>query len=536
MARRRDRDPLQIDLSADDGELDDGGSADEPEGPAGTAPGWFATRVARPLRDRWRGLPRRLRIGLVGGSAAVVAVAIAGVAVVDARVEAAHAERMAALPGGVADLSESVQETWRVEADGGVLAVLPGGVVVTRDGTDVLGIDVADGSEVWRQELGPALDCGPQPVLPGERHHPVDRVICLHGEGERTVVVLGADGTVLGERDLGPASGPHGQEPDGPPQIGPAPDGAVYVVDHVDEMLPELDPQEAADTLADARAAGTWQDPSLRIEDALTGELRGEATVALRTAHEVARCSAEDGPGGEPVRWLISSVGVTTTATHLSVCDGVSTTLAADGTEVDGFPYPTVDGETVLSTMDGSIVPGAAGEDGFTLPGFVLDPAAVDSADGPWLVGSGGITAYDSAGDELWSSDTPTGMVAVRADGVAVVEGSGAGAVRAVDLATGQVRWTNDELLETAGPVGLGRGAATDGTVALVALSDGRTTTELVALDLDDGVELWRTSHDALNGEIFTVDGHLLGVDHEYMTVDDIEVSEAVLVGLGLTS
>ncbi|WP_407320169.1 PQQ-binding-like beta-propeller repeat protein [Isoptericola halotolerans] len=490
MARRRDRDPLQIDLSPDDGDLGDGGWADAPDGSAGLPtdgpvdppPVWFATRVARPLRERWRGMPRRLRVGVVSGAAVVVAVTVAGVAVVDARAEAAHAERMAALPGGVADLSEPVTETWRVETDAGVLAVFPGGVVVTQDGTDLLGVDVADGSEVWRHELGPA------------------RL-------------------------------PYAATVDGPPEMGPAADGGVYVFDHVDEVLPELDPQEAADALADGRAAGTWEDPSLRVEDALTGELRGEATIALRTAHEVARCEADDGPGGEPVRWLVSSVGVTTTATYLSVCNGASTTLAADGTVVDGFPSPTVDGETYLATDAGSVVPAADGEDGFTLPGFVLDPVAVDSTDGPWLVGRGGITAYDTAGEELWSSDTRTGRVVVRADGVAVVQNDADGTFDAVDLDTGKVRWTIDGAVGTYGWAG----AATDGAVALLAVQ-GAESTELVALDLGDGVELWRTSHGALDGEVFSVDGHLLGVDEEYMIADGVQVSDAVLVGLGPTS
>ncbi|GAA1982528.1 hypothetical protein GCM10009718_19700 [Isoptericola halotolerans] len=537
MARRRD--PLQIDLTdgdVDGGGLDGGGSVtqDGPTtgAPAEATPGWFATRVAGPLGRRWRGLSRRGQVGLVGGVAVTAVLVAAGVALVDARTEAAHAAHMASMPGGVADLSAPVEETWRVESDAGIFAVLPGGVVATVDGRDVIGIDVADGSELWRTALGEAVDCGPRPNRPAEFLAPVDRLTCLYGADERTAAVLSADGTVLGERAVGRGSRPQRQVTDGLPEIGPAADGAVYVVEHRRESLTVQGTQHAADALEARRAEGTWDDPVLRLEDALTGEVRGEATAELRTAHDLARCSAELGSEGE-TEWLLETyVWASTSVVQLHLC-GVTVTVAPDGSP-GGFSGRSVDGEQYEGTDNGTRVMTVDGAER-DLPGLLLDPLAVDDVDGPWLVAGDALQAYDEGGEELWVAGVLVPQVAVRAGGVAVVQNHGDGTFDAVDLTTGDVRWSVESEADHVGYSGWLSGAATDGEVALLALGEG-TGLELVALRLDDGTELWRSSHESLAGGVRVVDGHLLGVHSEYVVVDDVETWDATLVGLGSSS
>ncbi|WP_278235664.1 PQQ-binding-like beta-propeller repeat protein [Isoptericola sp. AK164] len=532
MARRRD--PVQFDLVPDeDGPGDAGtsaaaGSAGEP-----VEPGWFGRRVAGPVRERWRATPRRLRAGIVGVTAVAVVGTAAGVAALDARSDAAHAEHMAEMPGGVADLSVPLEETWRVETDEGVVAVLPGGVVVTRDGTDVLGVDVATGDEVWRHELGALVECGPD-NLRGLLSTGIEALVCVHGTPERTATVLDASGTVLGDRELGVANhGQRGAWVDGAPQVLPAGDGTVAVLEGGAREL-TLDGEDLETGLAQARADGRWQDPTVRVEDVLTGEVRAEETLVVR-AEDLAPC----GTGTSRDRVFVNpSLWAWGFAVRLDVC-GRSVTVTPDGERHEAMRVPSVDGGFLEYTADESTrVLDASGAEEAVVPGSVLPPPALDAPGGPRLVfvGSDRLSAVDDAGERLWTIDVAGfPRYLARAGGTAVLAMVPENRVQAVDLDTGEIRWTRDDVVTTEqGGVGA---AATDGEIVLVTVSGGPQT-DLVALDLADGRTRWNQAYDARYGQVTVIDGRVVLADAMgggyIRTVDGVQVetSDAALVGL----
>ncbi|NNU26699.1 PQQ-binding-like beta-propeller repeat protein [Isoptericola sediminis] len=527
-------DHVRFDLVADDegGPGDGGGTAGAGSAGEPTVPGWFSRHVGGPVRARWRATPRRLQIGIVAVTTVAVVGAAAGIAALDARADAAHAEHMAAMPGGVADLSEPLHETWRVETDDGVLAVLPDGVVVTRDGADVLGVDAATGEEVWRHELGALAECGSRST--GAAVAPSGTLVCVHGAGERTATVLDATGVVLGERDLGFANWGREIWDRDAPQILPAQDGTIAVLERATHGL-ALDPTDPVADLARARSEGRWQDPTVRVEDALTGEVRGEATLELRTAADLAGCATSDGPDGSSTLHVAPTLWVWGGEVHFSVCRE-SVALSTDGERSEPVRYPSVDGGFVQPVEGGTRLVDASGDVERTIPGAVVEPTVVDGTTGPRLVlVEEGRLAGLGDGDRLWTADAEEidGYLA-RADGVAVLLLDD-GTVSAVDLGTGDVRWTRDDL--SPGDHGGVHGAATDGSIALLTVTGGPLT-DLVAVDLDDGRTVWSTTADARYGSVSVVAGRPVLVDAMgggfVTTVDGVQVetADAALVGL----
>ncbi|MDO8145802.1 PQQ-binding-like beta-propeller repeat protein [Isoptericola sp. 178] len=529
-------DRVRFDLVADDdgGPGDGGATADAGPDSEHAVPGWFGRHVGGPVRARWRATPRRLQVGIVGVTTVAVVGAAAGIAAFDARADAAHAEHMAAMPGGVADLSAPLHETWRVETDDGVLAVLPDGVVATRDGADVLGVDGATGDEVWRHELGALAECGSRTT--GAAVTPSETLVCVHGAGERTATVLDATGVVLGERDLGFANWGREIWDLDAPQILPAQDGTIAVLERATHGL-ALDPTDPVAELARARSEGHWQDPTVRVEDALTGQVRGEATLELRTAEDLAGCATSDGPDGSSTLHVAPTLWVWGGEVHLSVCRE-SVALSPDGERSEPVRYPSVDGGFLQPVEGGTRVVDASGDVERTIPGAVLETAVVDGTTGPRLVlVEEGRLAGVGDGDRLWTADAEEVRVhsyLARADGVAVLLFDD-GAVSAVDLGTGDVRWTRDDL--SPGDHGGVHGAATDGSIALLTVTGGPQT-DLVAVDLDDGRTVWSTTVDARYGSVSVVAGRPVLVDATgsgfVETVDGVQVetADAALVGL----
>jgi outer membrane protein assembly factor BamB len=532
MARRRDsRLLIEIDTSsdgsgsgADDG-AHPGDGAPEPPRPSG-----FARRVTGPARERWQGLPRRARVAAVAGTVAIVLVGTGGAVVLDARADAAHAERMAALPGGVADLSAPLEQTWEVATDTGAVALLDGGLLVTVVGTEALAVDAATGEVAWRQELGQMIECGTTDVWSiGGGMEPQATVTCLVGRPERSVVVLGADGEVVGRRDLGVTTVMDSSEPAVREFAMITGDGGIAVGDQVDLELSSDDPQEALEELEALRADGTWRDPALRIEDALTGEIRGQGELTLETAADLAACAAyaDNGAGG---MWISGGAyGDAFGGASLSLCDE-QLRLDADGTVSDAGVYGRVAlfGDWAMElSEDGSTVTGPDGEE-FFVEGYVMSPGVTDTFGGPFLaVTASGTAAFAEDGTELWASQDevqPENFVA-NVGGVFVVQLAG-GRVAALDAATGEERW-NREVDPDAEAFGYPMMSLTDGSTVLLVVGAG-SAARLVALDLADGRTLWESEIEGDTSQVLTVDGQVVLADLGGDAVTNSWTGEAV--------
>jgi outer membrane protein assembly factor BamB len=509
MARRRDsRLLIEIDTSGDGSYP--GGRTPEPPRPS-----WFARRVAGPVRARWRGLPRRTRVAAVAGTVAVVLVGTGGAVVLDAWADAARAERMAALPGGVIDLSAPLEQTWEVATDSGVLALLDGGLLVTLVGTKVLAVDAATGEVAWRQELGQMIECGTADVWgTGSTLVPQATVTCLVGRPERSVVVLGSDGEVVGRRDLGVTTLMDSSEPAVREFVMVTGDGGIMVGDQVDLELSSDDPQEALEELEALRTDGTWRDPALRIEDALTGEVRGQGELTLETADDLAACAAyaDDGEAGIWISGGAFGDAVGGGAT-LSLCNE-DLLIAADGTvSADGlYGRDVLGGWRVELTEEGSTVLGPDGEE-FVVEGHVLSAGAADTLGGPFLAATAsGTAAHAEDGGELWAirDGVQVHNLLAHVGGVFVVQLAG-GRVAALDAATGEERW-NRELDPDADAFGYPMMSLTDGGTVLLVVGGGNMA-RLVALDPVDGRALWESEIEGDTSQVLAVDGQVVLAD-----------------------
>ncbi|GAA1716296.1 hypothetical protein GCM10009809_10510 [Isoptericola hypogeus] len=480
--------------------------------------------------QRWGGLSRKGRAVVAAGTAVVVlgaAAAVAAPPLLDARGERLRAEAVRGLPGAVGNLSEPLTETWELPAGDGVVATFPGGLLLTTEGTDAVAVDAADGGEVWRRDLGPFPTCGPQTFFPHEQLRPADVAVCLTGEADdRTVAVLDADGAVVGERPMPAARNDPFDEPtDGAdadaPVVVPAAAGAIAVVEGVTGATAAWpgDDVPAADTLRALRADG-WVDPTLRLEDALTGEVRGEATLPLR-AEDLQDCGYMEDGVGEPTLMTTPSVYASPSFTALSVCSA-SAVLAPDGTslhldlDADGaWPQPLPGGGVVVagetSTVlddDGSVVA--------TVPGWLIPPTVDDDPHGTYLVLTGfgegeqglRLTSVERDGDEEWSAATGefSGVLA-RVAGTVVVQDDTR--LVGLDAATGEERWVRDDVLDRSadGSDAWVAGAVTDGTRLLLGVTGGEGY-RLIAVDARDGATTWERPGEGYLEGLESVGGH----------------------------
>lgn len=516
-----------FELVPQDGEPESGGA---PASDTGT-PG--ATAPAPTLRDRavarWRRLSPRGRVAVAAGAAAVLLAATSvavGPSLLATRADRLRAEAVSGLAGTVADLSDPLQETWEVRNGAGIQAVFPGGVVVTTDGADARAVDVATGDDVWRRFVGTDPECGPRPDAV-ELARPVAVVVCLGGDPDaRTVTVLDASGTVVGERVVGPAvTDPHAPGVDGTaPIVAPAAGGALAVVDRTGETetvwTTEDDLDETLHTLHERR----WADPTLRLEDAATGELRAEvpARLGLGGLEGCDRTTWTDEDGVTRVGLSAgSSVEATPSFSVLSTC-GARVGVTTDGSPLDLAPsgawlVPAADGgyqdqgeESRILAADGSLAT--------TVPGWALRPDVDTDPGGPVLALTSAdessealsVTAFGADGHEEWAvpvAGRPT--VAARVAGTVVLQDGDR--VAGLDAATGAELWARDGVLD-APDDGRGEwvaGALTDGTRVLLGVAGSRGGSHrLLALDARDGTTVWERPGDGHLNLLGAVDGH----------------------------
>jgi outer membrane protein assembly factor BamB len=481
--------------------------------------------------DRHEGGRRRRRL-VVGASAAVLVAVLAGMTAVDAAQSRADLARLREAPGGVAPMLTAPQEVWSVDdVVPGAFELVPG-AVVTVQGGDVVAHDLATGEERWRTGVGGAVSCGAVlgfSYAPGVA--PSDELVCLVDPADQlmapggvtsptpavasSVVVLGADGELLGRRALDAADG----------AAMPGPDGSLVRVLRVGEVPAEHGSELEADpSTGEPESVPPGRDAVVVLEDALTGEERWRHDLPFT-----------EGLGWNCVGWVDDDGGASRMLADLErlwgvvVGDlvqvdgcGVSAWFGEDGARLDD-PASPADG--VLRLPDGALYRDATGQMGWgyvgavpteersvvlaadgsvrwEAPGPLFLPKASDGRDlGLRLLRTEGVlAAYGDDGAQRWSSagaEVPEEVLAV-AGGVVVT--SRDGVLAALDAGTGLERWSvESEVLRDTGATDAAGGfsfpaAFTDGEHVVVLTQDwsGRDQ-QLVAVDLADGDVAWRT-------------------------------------------
>ena len=498
------------------------------------APPTFAGRTLTRLRR----LPRRHV--LIGSAVAVALVAVGGAGVYMAKSarEQQRVDLVVAAPGGVRSLADEPAELWSVETDAGVLAILTDGVVATRSGTEILGIDAATGGERWRLDLGGQSQCGPTPWSPAERVRASSRLVCLSGPDEaRRVTVVDSAGAVVARRELPPIEMSERAPSDGsgirqetPSHFAmPAADGGLLVVERTGPRpaVRTFTTQDEADRAME-EGLERGQGATVRMEDAATGTVRWEHRLPFVPVGNLSGCATVN-TGGGVIAMEAGYTHVVSQPSHVAVSGcGVNAAFTPDGRSTGDVPpdapwlmtevTPYVDGGLVVwSRSMNHVLLDDVGRRVLELPGLLLNPLATDGTGGETLLVAAGseLVAMNRSGRELWNRDLMASEVShalVRADGVVVIA-DGRGGVRAVELTTGNTRWSVDpgELLPVDDPWSGSRFAATDGRSALIAVSNAeRTGTRLVAVDLRSGRVVWEAQRDGESVELMTVRGVLV--------------------------
>jgi hypothetical protein len=517
VARRRGTpDTYTFDLLSED-EID----AEVPRPDEGEpTPSWTGRALAR-----LRAATPHQRVVAAGAALGTVLAVGGGVAITSAVASHQTAERLRASPGGVVSLEGAISERWTLELDGGVLAVLPDGGLLVGMGPAAVAVDVADGAERWRHDLGEDLDCGPAPRLevPAEWIVPSDVVVCVAGpDDERTVTVLEADGAVVGQRVLDATYA--GEDT----LVEPGPDGSLAVLERPGPMPARIEAPADRDGLVWSQLDEGWvagADARLRIEDALTGEVRTELEAPFEPVTALWACGAlmeqSDRIVVEFTRGELVASPVLVEHSHC----GIDVAVTREGVEletvggVDGMGPGWFGGTTRLPYPDGGVIlpGGGAGarlvdDQGATVldaEGSILAPAATDGtgSDVVLVDGQGVIVAHGADGGERWRSEVRVAQVIARAGGMAVV--GGYEELVAIDLATGVERWRSDALF--VGPDGSPSRAS-----VMSAVTDGRRL--LLTLRGEDGITRM-ASVDLLTGE--AAPGEVVGDTFALLTAVD---------------
>jgi outer membrane protein assembly factor BamB len=536
--------------AAADGDAPDPGvdPAEEPRGPGRVATALAGARsaVGRTARRGVAAVRRRLpatrrgKVLLVGGTAAVVVLAVAAGVLVDAQLR--H-RALLATPGGVRSLAERPTEQWSIELDDPIsstLVPMPGVLAVAGD-AKVRGLDPATGEVLWTVDVGDDLSCGPVAGLgvygPGAVE-PADPLVCVSsGQGGQEVTAIDPDGTTR-TRELDPDV-----------VVVPAAGGGLISFE-----LTGGDQERRAvvvDKLGVPHLPKGFVGPDLvvRTEDARTGAVRWSATVPFDAPRPESCVSyAENEPTLDVVGAL--SWDVRDAVVEVQGC-GVSAAFLRDGTRLDDPedsqdpPANGMDMASFAPLPDGGWVePGDESTDtgvpndvvhlpdggSVTLDGQVLVPWASDGRDPGLLLERVGArtearsTDDGDAGARLWTAPglAATTLLACVSGTAVVVDEQGA--VRAIDLGTGADRWTLDPEVLSLGDMAwvaesLVFGAFTDGKTLLLPVSGDpggeASGLRLLALDLRDGSVRWEIEQDTPYTQLVSVDGYLAQITQQ---------------------
>ncbi|MEV0893198.1 PQQ-binding-like beta-propeller repeat protein [Promicromonospora sp. NPDC050262] len=556
MARHADDDAVVFDLVDDEGRRTASSAPPSAEGapgegaPDGDGPGEAgpASGGPRPAGDPARAAVRRRRT-LVG--ALVVAAVLGTGLVVDGVRDAARAEQIRSVRGGVVDVSAPLDEVWAwrgavgsrrafVRGEGNQVAALGPFLAFESDG-GLLALRAASGEEGWTVPLGEDPDCGPTGYL-GWSGVATEVLVCLQGSGaEREVFTVGPDGV---------ASAPRALDAGDEQRYGyarPGPEGTVLRARRIGPEPPDRDGAQCPDEGECSGTVAAGRDLLLRAEDALTGEERWSAVVPFRAMaaegcragpflpwdgrDDIVRSGEHLDPEGFGARiepglvqvWGCGfRAGVTADGAVLMM-EGVPGFASVVGLDTGGYVAQTIAQryagrmDSALYSPDGAAVRKVAGT--LNRPQTTDDPRAATllSTEPP----GGRLRSYAADGTQRWD-------VAVR-DGTAqflaqvdrtVVTTTWTGGVRGLDLDTGAVRWTwrtQGGLYDWPYESSYVSQAFTDGQSLLLLLESGSGDQGLVSLDVASGELVWDgTSSHVLTPKpdtmLLAVDGNLLEV------------------------
>jgi outer membrane protein assembly factor BamB len=299
----------------------------------------------------------------------------------------------------------------------------------------------------------------------------------------------------------------------------------------------------------------TGRDLRLRAEDARTGEERWSVTVPFRPT-SADQCTnwysmSWDGSGNMvDLDDMLDAEGfgarITGDMVQLYGC-GIEAAVTSDGvllgTEITpgtgdveslrtggyrGYTYDDAVG-TVLYDADGGVL----GE----VDGYVLQPSAVDGMGPDTLLASGQpasrLRAYAPDGTLRWdvAADSEAYLFLAQVNGSAIIL-TGEGAVRGLDLGTGEERftWSSAEAGEAYSSGLYVSRAFTDGQSVLLVVENGYGGVELLALDAVTGELAWKQ-----DGDETTRDGRFPGPSSGLLALDGnlLEVTPGGVRGLG---
>lgn len=431
-------------------------------------------RLARVLR-RWWPVPVVTVVALVGWQL-----------VTDAR-ERDRVERARGVEGVLAEAVVPPLDAtpW---GDDDTMQVLYGGVPVAGgllvgsvylgDGSvAVAGVDRATGAQRWRSEVVPVPEGLPSGMgVSCQQPEPAGSPTVWCTVGEQVTLPDGSVGTRVRAIELDVA------------------DGAV----RADR---ELGTAGATAAVGDLVVLASGGPESMRVTavDRASGATRWEVTLPERSQ-----------TGTAPALWASGDHALARGSREVWVLDPADGRVQAHDAGVavrdDGWLVAT-DEEGVSRLLDAD-----GGATGVSAPGAPLALLPDDgSAAGLVLLADVGdvpvraVRALDAAtGDVVWERDVDLGstMNQMLLDGV--LYGSGASSVWAVDVATGEPRWST-----AAGPSDAWQ-VQTDARV-LLRSEPGPDGSELVGYDLRDGDEAWRTELPAGVGSPWQTHGLLLG-------------------------
>ncbi|MCL2464755.1 MAG: hypothetical protein FWF28_06775, partial [Micrococcales bacterium] len=444
--RRRTHGQVLWDLETFDGA--DG--AGEPAGHHGEPAGEDGEPAGETPPRRWR--PRDLTIlGLV------VLVALSALVMVPEIQRHRQTARLLAAPGGVLSLAQPPARAWTAPANPGnmaePLALLPG-LVVTHHGTTLRGLDAATGAARWQVDVGDGAQCG---VFDGSgTPMTVDPLVCLANSrnGGWIVTVVRIDGTSV-TRDLAAAD---------LTAVAATADGGLVTVARTGPTPPPPDVQVDSDgTIEGSIAHG--QDAVVRWEDAATGAVRWQRTIAFRPVEDAASCGSviysSDSSATPTVDVAVLGIAVAGSVILVQGC-GIYGAFTVHGDDAAGLtrpPSPDVLWYAVEPYVDGgALMTGASPSQSTSLLAWpdgtttsvgdtdqVLAPLATDGTHCDVVLVASGDSALEARnrdGSTRWHSTLPVTQLLVRTGRVAVV-GLGSGAVAGVDLVTRATLWVD---------------------------------------------------------------------------------------------
>jgi len=421
-----------------------------------------------------------------------VAVLAAGGLVIGETVEDRRATaRLVTTPGGVLPFTGTPTELWSVDTGDQPWVVWRDLLLVgsTEDaGATLVAVDATTGQETWQAEIGEGATCG-RAFEWRSSDQEDEPLVCLYGPPEAVAVAaVDETGDVTGRRDLGAtgagsvyAVGPGGTvvhvRRDGPagPPVGPR----------------DLDEGSSTPVVVDVPGG---RNVVVSLTDAVSGEVRWEHELWFVPPAEIYGCRTSTNDTSE---LAIDDVGAWTLGQIVTVrgC-GIDATFSASGARLDDPDAPDDSVEALTGQLVNRFDPATGrstvldlgGAERWEVDGNLLLPMASDGTAPDLLLArtTGGLSAFDLDGTELWDVPQTSDTVLVQT-GAVVLADDGTGGLEALDPTSGRALWSVDGS-DAAYPFG----AATDGSRAI--LFSGTTTdgtTRSTGYDLATGEVLW---------------------------------------------